>query len=254
MPGRGNYWQKGGLPDETVTQDDIDPDYRTTIEGGGGGGGHVIRDESVDLPDQPKLNFVGDGVLATNGEGETNVTIKAGAFELIKTVTLGSNADPAVITPDTPITFADYSEIELIVVGKIVTADGQIEITINNTGANSLYEWIGSIAGGGVSAFVEHPSDPSWRLNNLNMAQDSLFYLKIVLGGGANLQPNLRKGTGVLTWEDFNNATRSSVGGLQVSDPSLATTVASFEVGIGGTGQIGAGSVLSLFGKKVALS
>jgi len=114
-----------------------------------------------------------------------------------------------------------------------------------------MYEWIGSITGGGVSAFVENPSDPSWRLNNANMAEDSLFYLKIVLNGGTNLQPNLRKGTGVLTWEDFNNATRSSVGGLQVNDISLATTVASFEVGIGGVGQIGAGSVLSLFGKKI---
>jgi len=144
MPGRGNYWQVGGLPDETVKEVDLTQAVQTKLNSGGGG---------------------------------------SGVFELIKTVTLGDNADPAVITPDTPITFADYSEIELVVSGKLVTADGQIEITINNTDANSLYEWHGSIVGASASAFVEHPSDPSWRLNNVNMAQDSLFYLKIILGG-----------------------------------------------------------------------
>lgn len=48
MPGRGQPWKQGGLPDNTVTsedikqgsikQEDIDPAYQAIIEGGGGGG------------------------------------------------------------------------------------------------------------------------------------------------------------------------------------------------------------------------
>lgn len=45
--------------------------------GGVGGDGHTIRDEGVDLPDQPALNFIGAAVTATDnpGTGATDVTI-----------------------------------------------------------------------------------------------------------------------------------------------------------------------------------
>jgi hypothetical protein len=39
------------------------------------GNGHVIEDEDVPLPQQPVLNFTGDAVEATDGAGQTDVTI-----------------------------------------------------------------------------------------------------------------------------------------------------------------------------------
>jgi hypothetical protein len=50
--------------------------------GGGGAGGdrHIIQDEGVDLPDQPRLNFIGAGVTATDNPLTlvTDVTIPGG--------------------------------------------------------------------------------------------------------------------------------------------------------------------------------
>jgi hypothetical protein len=53
--------------------------------GGGGGPGpggdrHIIQDEGIDLPDQPRLNFIGDGVTATDNPATntTDVTIPGG--------------------------------------------------------------------------------------------------------------------------------------------------------------------------------
>lgn len=42
-------------------------------------GGHIIEDEGVPIPQKAALNFVGDGVVASDGSGKTNVTIPAGA-------------------------------------------------------------------------------------------------------------------------------------------------------------------------------
>jgi len=40
--------------------------------------GHIIQDEGVDLAQQPRINFVGAGVTATNTPGKTVVTIPGG--------------------------------------------------------------------------------------------------------------------------------------------------------------------------------
>lgn len=47
---------------------------------GGGGSGHVIQDEGTNLPSEPRLNFVGAGVAATDnpGNASTDVTIPGG--------------------------------------------------------------------------------------------------------------------------------------------------------------------------------
>jgi len=39
MPSRGNYWQKGGLPDETVKEEDLSQALQTKVNAVGGGGG-----------------------------------------------------------------------------------------------------------------------------------------------------------------------------------------------------------------------
>ncbi len=45
--------------------------------GGGGGGGHIIQEEGVDLPQQARLNFIGDTVTAADNpaNSRTNVTV-----------------------------------------------------------------------------------------------------------------------------------------------------------------------------------
>ena len=45
------------------------------IEAGGGGGGHVISNEGTPLAAEDVLNFVGAGVVASEGAGETVVTV-----------------------------------------------------------------------------------------------------------------------------------------------------------------------------------
>lgn len=42
-------------------------------------GGHIIEDEGTPLPDQPALNFVGDGVVAADIAGKSTVTIPGGS-------------------------------------------------------------------------------------------------------------------------------------------------------------------------------
>lgn len=76
MPGRGKPWREGGTPDNTITSDDIkqgtivgadiDPTYRSLIEGGGGGGLPVVgayevtmegTDNSIDITLSETINF-----------------------------------------------------------------------------------------------------------------------------------------------------------------------------------------------------
>ncbi len=38
MPGRGQYWKKGGLIDETVKEEDLSQALQTKVNSGGGGG------------------------------------------------------------------------------------------------------------------------------------------------------------------------------------------------------------------------
>ena len=215
MSGRGQYWKKGGLVDETVKEEDLSQALQTKVNTGGGG---------------------------------------SGVFELIKTITLGSDLATAQITLDTPINFTDYSEIQLIVTGLVVTGTARIGVRLNNSAFNSQYAWSGSIVGGGVSAFAEHPSNPFWELDSTLLLQDSIFYLKIVLAGGSNLEPDFRKGTGEQTWNNVSNQLISSVGGLSVNGfgaGGAINTVISFEVDGQGVGNIGTGSILSVFGKKI---
>lgn len=63
-------------------------------------GGHIIQDEGVDLPQQPKLNFIGPGVVATDVLGVTNVTI-AGAVGAAHTI----QDEGSDLTPRTNLNF-----------------------------------------------------------------------------------------------------------------------------------------------------
>jgi hypothetical protein len=69
------------------------------------GTGHIISNDGTPLTQQPILNFVGDGVTATNGSGETIITIPGGGSGLIPITEEGLST---LINTDTLIPGAFY--------------------------------------------------------------------------------------------------------------------------------------------------
>ena len=88
MPSRGQPWKEGGLVDETVTSDDIMPETITlenlepSLQATAGSGGHEIQDEGTPLTQREFLNFVGTGVIASDEELTTQISIDAGYNEI----------------------------------------------------------------------------------------------------------------------------------------------------------------------------
>lgn len=78
MPGRGQYWKKGGLVDETVKEEDLSLALQSKVNAVGAG--HEILDEGSSLPARGRLDFKGAGVVASDGiEDTTVITIAGGA-------------------------------------------------------------------------------------------------------------------------------------------------------------------------------
>ncbi len=61
----------------------------SVIGGGSGVAGHIIADESVNLPQQPILDFIGANVTVTNGVGRTIVTISGSGASIIDITNAG---------------------------------------------------------------------------------------------------------------------------------------------------------------------
>lgn len=86
MPGRGTPWREGGHVDDTIVGDDIKDGSITEADLDSGvtaklnsGGGHEILEEGASLPQRARLNFIGAGVVASDGiEDTTDVTIAGG--------------------------------------------------------------------------------------------------------------------------------------------------------------------------------
>lgn len=86
MPGRGQPWKKGGHIDETIDTGDIvdgtikEVDLDSALQAKvNSGGGHEILEEGGSLPQRARLDFVGAGVVASDGiEDTTTVTIAGG--------------------------------------------------------------------------------------------------------------------------------------------------------------------------------
>ena len=86
MPGRGKPWKGVGegnpdrigtaaIADGSITEADLDSSLQTKVNAGG----HTIQDEGTPLIDRGNLNFVGAGVIASDGiEDTTTVTIAGG--------------------------------------------------------------------------------------------------------------------------------------------------------------------------------
>ena len=76
MPGRGQYWKKGGLIDETVKEEDLSQALQSKVNSGGGY--DLIEDEGTPLTQRSEINFVGEGVVASDDGEKTVVTIAGG--------------------------------------------------------------------------------------------------------------------------------------------------------------------------------
>jgi len=80
MPGRGQYWKKGGLIDETVKEEDLSQALQTKVNSSGGY--DSISDEGGEiLAQRTEINFTGAGVEATDVGGRTVVTIPSGGYD-----------------------------------------------------------------------------------------------------------------------------------------------------------------------------
>ena len=81
MPGRGQPWKKGGHIDETIDSADIidgtitEADLDSALTAKVNSGGHQIQEEGSPLTQRSELNFVGEGVTASDDGEKTVVTI-----------------------------------------------------------------------------------------------------------------------------------------------------------------------------------
>lgn len=164
------------------------------VASGGGGGGHEIEDEGTPLPQRAALNFIGDGVIATDNPGAdaTDITIAgggAGTGSLIgevKTVGLVNNVD---IVLDETIPFdGTIAELELVATLSIdgITPDS-VQVTINND-VGAVYDTTlvkvntaGTVTGSHVA------SATSWGSGETVATGGFMSMLRIVFGVGGNL-------------------------------------------------------------------
>ena len=100
MPGRGQPWKgvgkgnpdrigTGAIADGSITEADLDTSLQSKVNAGG----HGIEDEGSPLTDRPTLNFVGEGVTATDDGEKTVVTIPSGGGGLAREDVADPNTD-----------------------------------------------------------------------------------------------------------------------------------------------------------------
>lgn len=176
-----------------------------------GEGGHIIEDEGVPLAQQPALNFLGDGVIASDAPGKTNVTIPGGGvggggvWEKVAEVEL-TVAGTQIDIPISPaITLADVSEIK--VVAKVrMAVDDQVRYEINNdTGLK--YDSIGTeFTSGELGPDVIDDAGFGNFGSGINFLTTRPTYLVWYVAGLeplAGLQGHIRESIGNQTFTDF---------------------------------------------------
>jgi len=207
MPGRGTPWRgvgkgkqdrigSGEIQDDSLLSEDIkdgtikeiDLDSALQAKVNSGGGGHVIEDEGTPLAQRPNMNFIGNGVVASDDGETTNVTITQATPD-------GVGYDQ-VDEEGTPLT----KRSTLRFTGELITAlDSESTTTIqvkpiqiqdegvNLNALRGTIDFVGegvvatdgpgqkttvTIPGAGVSAFDPYSVDP----NQYNYLYDDFFY------------------------------------------------------------------------------
>jgi len=227
-----------------------------------GEGGHIIEDEGLPLAQRPALNFLGTGVTAVDAPGKTNVTIPGGGggggdvtFELLKTIIVGAPVTTATLTLDTPVDFADFSEIVIIISGLYSGAVGNLGFFVNGNNA-SIYSAAGVTTTESPTAIAGFTSPTSTFLEmEFNQIQvGSPFYAKWIIEGGPILDAaNKRQGSYDHCWIENSNGLFSSGRGMTMINPFTDTQLSSVSVEAlaVGAATIGTGTSITVYGKKL---
>lgn len=165
MPGRGVYWKVKSTNKNGLTFDQLDPSLQSQIVGPGSGA-HVIEEEGTPLPFQPNLNFVGAGVTATDGTGETIVTIPG-------------NPQAGHVIEDEGTPLAQQTDMNFVGAG-VTAADagGKTVVTIPGGAVGGLWSQIGDY----IATIQE--SSHEFDITDIDFSADSLIVA--VLDGTVN--------------------------------------------------------------------
>jgi len=179
-----------------------------------GEGGHIIEDEGVPLAQRPALNFLGDGVVASDSPGKTDVTIPGGGgsgggvWEKVAEIELSSPGTQIDIPISPAVTLADVSEIKVVAKVRLAVAD-QVRYEINND-SGLKYDSVGteftsgeagpdvvddqgfSNFGSGIIFSTTRPTYMVWYIAGLEPL--------------AGLQGHIRESIGIGTFTDFLTA------------------------------------------------
>ncbi len=222
MPSRGNYWQKGGLPDETVKEEDLSQALQAKVNSGGAGVQELLK------------------------------TINVPSDTISTTITLD--------TPVNFADYAEFSLVihghhRANTASMGVRINGNSGSVYSYDGRESLDSGAGSDVLNGndniwrlPSALVEIDSEYYMKLT---LSGGAILQATGSSGGDQNPQ---RVGTGELSYakEDTVDTFAVSRGGIKIFSFSDTTLVSFTLLDRNNTNSVvGAGTVLSVFGKKI---
>jgi len=220
---------------------------------------HIIKDEGLSLPDQPSLNFVGNGVVASDGPGN-NTTVTIPGTEPINLDKLFETTTTSLVNTITallasPVNVIDYSEFWLIVTGSL-DAQGDIFAQINNFTSSEYSTLFTRVNSTPTSVAVSNTGAGAWVLNNSPNAEqlliNSQIYSKLVFQGGTGGVVNRHNGTIHSTYQGSGVGNTKSVldGGIELDDTT--TTLNQFVVKTDGVSNFNIGTKVSVYGVKTA--
>jgi hypothetical protein len=113
-------------------------------------GGHIIQDEGTSLPQRPFLNFVGPGVVASDGAGKSNVFVSGGTITVTYAqLTTLANANGLFVGTNYSITDAEFGSTPIIPTNVVVTAITTNKVSLTGQGIffNADYQGVGDYSG-----------------------------------------------------------------------------------------------------------
>lgn len=165
-----------------------------------GEGGHIIEDEGVPLAQRPALNFLGDGVIASDSPGKTDVTIPGGAggggvWRKVADFTVVTPAS-SVSTNFTETVNLDGTEISrlILIYEYSVDADSEMRYGINGITGLTDYNTNGGLLRSLGYTNLAAENEPGWR-TNISLFANKKGYAVLEISGSAGLDPgNLLNG------------------------------------------------------------
>ncbi len=186
MPGRGRFWSLGSLNDGIVEEDDLTQALQTKVNSGGGG--HVIQDEGTPLVARGNLNFIGAGVVASDGvEDTTNVTISGGGGGAWQQI-----GKFVVVTPATSVSISftpeilDGTNMSIKLVGNLkLNITDTINTRIDNRADGDYILEGGHSAGATHTGVLTNPVD-GWTTGK-NVTSGETTFIEVELAGNRTI-------------------------------------------------------------------